>query len=134
MVTWPPKDWRALLALLFSIAGAVVLTIFVWWGVAQLLPGREGWAVGNEPQRLHTIRWILWIAAGAIAIVLIGLGMAINRRSFKGNFGKAGFDFEGGDESVPSTPAAAALKVAAAGDQAAEAIVQQSGEKPPGDM
>ena len=58
MTGWPPKDWRALLALVFSTLGAVVLTLFVWWGVAQLQPDSDGWQPGNEPARLFTIRWV----------------------------------------------------------------------------
>lgn len=122
MSGWPPKDWRALLALVFSILGAVVLTLFVWWGVAQLLPDSDGWRAANEPQRLYTIRWVLWIATGAIATVLIGLGMAINRRSFKGNIGKAGFDFEGGDEQFQEGAAKGAKLAADAAQDEATAL------------
>lgn len=110
-----------MLALVFSVLGAVVLTAFVWWGVYQLLPGVEGWREATEPQRLHTIRWVLWIATGALAGVLLGLGMAINRRSFKGNIGTAGFDFQGGDGDT-STPAGAAQATAAAAERTAEEI------------
>lgn len=106
MTGWPPKDWRALLALIFSVAGAVVLSLFVWWGVAQLLPDTEGWSKETEPARLYTIRWILWIATGSIGAVLIGLGMAINRRSFKGNVGGSGFEFQGGEGPDPVVGAA----------------------------
>lgn len=106
MSGWPPKDWRALLALIFSVAGAVVLSLFVWWGVAQLLPASDGWSKETEAGRLYTIRWILWISTGSIGAVLIGLGMAINRRSFKANVGGSGFDFQGGDGPDPVTDAA----------------------------
>jgi hypothetical protein len=119
---WPPKDWRALLALVFSIVGAVVLTVFLWYGFAQLLP-KDGWTERTEASRAYTARWVLWIVAGAIAAVLLGLGMAINRRSFKGNIGQAGFDFQGGDENA--SPAAAAQATAnAAGEKAAEIASQ----------
>jgi hypothetical protein len=122
---WPPKDWRALLALLFSVMGAVILTLFLWWATDQLQPD-GGWQPENEAQRLHTIRWILWIVAGSIGAVLIGLGMAINRRSFKGNIGGSGFDFEGGEPDT-STPAGAANAVASAAGAKAEQI---TGEAP----
>lgn len=98
--SWPPKDWRALVALVGSILGAVVLTAFVWWGVAALLPAGR-WSVGSEAERVITIRWVLWIAVGAIAVVLVGLGMAINRRSFRGKLGSAEVGFDGGDDAAP---------------------------------
>lgn len=101
-MSWPPKDWRALLALIGSIAGAAVLTAMVWWGCAVLLPSNE-WTSATEAHRLITIRWVLWIAVGAIAVVLVGLGMAINRRSFKGKIGAAEVDFAGGESEA--TPA-----------------------------
>lgn len=100
--SWPPKDWRALVALVGSILGAVVLTAFVWWGVAALLPAGR-WSVGSETERVITIRWVLWIAVGAIAVVLVGLGMAINRRSFRGKLGSAEVGFDGGDDDPPAT-------------------------------
>lgn len=99
-MSWPPKDWRALLALVGSIAGAAVLTALVWWGCAVLLPSAE-WTRATESERLITIRWVLWIAVGAIAVVLVGLGMAINRRSFRGRIGGAEVDFAGGDDAAP---------------------------------
>lgn len=98
--SWPPKDWRALVALVGSILGAVVLTAFVWWGVAALLPAGR-WSVSSEAERVITIRWVLWIAVGAIAVVLVGLGMAINRRSFRGKVGSAEIGFDGGDDAAP---------------------------------
>lgn len=110
MTSWPPKDWRALAALLFSVLGAGILTAFVWWGVAVLRPS-EGWSTASEAERAHTIRWVLWIATGSIGTVLIGLGMAINRRAFRGNIGSAGFDFEGGEaEAARETADAAKAK------------------------
>lgn len=96
-MTWPPKDWRALLALIFSVFGAFVLTLFVWWVIYKLMPD-QGWNVSTEADRAKTIRWVAWIAVGAIALVLLGLGMAINRRSFKGNLGGNNLEFSGGDE------------------------------------
>lgn len=97
MSAWPPRDWRALLALIGSIGGAAMLTVFVWWAYAQQLPG-GGWSSATEQVRAITTRWTLWIAVGTIAVVIVGLGMAINRRTIKGNLGKAGFEFDGGDE------------------------------------
>ena len=124
-MNWPPKDWRAMLALVFSVLGAAVLTAFVWWGSASLLPG-EGWSPANELHRLKTARWVLWISVGGVVVVLVGLGMAINRRSFKGTLGGSNFEFEGGDEP---TPAAAAQATADAAVREADAIAAQT-ERP----
>lgn len=94
---WPPRDWRALLALVFSVLGAVVLSLFVWWAYAQLLPA-AGWSPATEANRATTLRWTIWIAIGSIGLVLISLGMAINRRSLKMKSGDKSVEFEGGDE------------------------------------
>lgn len=97
MPSWPPQDWRKLLALVFSVMGAVVLTVFVWWGVAQLLPA-QGWTTASEANRATTIRWTLWIAMGSIGLVLTGLGMAINRRTLRAQWGDKSAQFDGGDD------------------------------------
>lgn len=115
MIGWPPRDLRALVALIFSVLGAAVLTAFVWWGYAQLLPN-AGWSIETESDRAHTLRWVLWIATGSIGVVLIGLGMAINRRRFSGNIGTNSVSFEGGDDA----PAAANAVADAARDKAEE--------------
>ncbi|MCY1672122.1 hypothetical protein OVA07_14030 [Novosphingobium sp. SL115] len=101
---WPPRDWRAFAALVFSVAGAVVLTGFVWWGVAQLLPA-EGWTERSEVNRATTIRWTLWIAVGSIGLVLLGLGFAVTPRKLQGKAGDKSFNFEGGEAERGETPA-----------------------------
>jgi hypothetical protein len=100
-MNWPPKDWRALIALLGSVAGAATLTILVAWGVSVLLPGARLWTDATEAHRAETIRWVLWIAVVTIGVIIIGLGFAINRRSFKGRLSREGasLDFEGGFEA-----------------------------------
>jgi hypothetical protein len=108
MSGWPPKDWRALLALLGSIGGAAMLTALVWWGCWMLMPASDVWTTGTEAQRAETIRWVLWICSGTISLVIIGLGFAVNRRSFRGKLGRDGasFGFEGGeyDDDYPPSP------------------------------
>lgn len=94
--TWPPRDWRAMVALLFSILGAVVLSAFVWWAYAQLLPGK-GWSAISEVNRATTLRWTVWIAIGAIGLVLLSMGMAINRRLLRARWGDKSAEFAGGD-------------------------------------
>jgi hypothetical protein len=97
---WPPKDWRALIALLGSIAGAAALTGFLAWGFWLNSTGQI-WTSATEELRAITNRWILWIAAGTIAVVIVGLGMAINRRTIRGKLGGASLDFEGGEADAP---------------------------------
>lgn len=96
-MNWPPKDWRALAALLFSVLGAVALTVLLWSLSAMLLP-REGWTAESETARVTTIRWVLWLSAACILLVLTGLGFAINRRRLSGKWGDRSLDWEGGDD------------------------------------
>lgn len=103
MTDWPPKDLRALIALLGSIAGAAVLTGVVLWGMWMLMPADRWWTAATEAHRVETIRIVLWIAAGTIALAIGGLGFAINRRSIRGKFGRDGAEFgmEGGEDELP---------------------------------
>lgn len=91
---WPPRDWRALLALAASVAGAAILTAHRAWLVAIL-------------ERARLFREIANIAYGdtvIIGLVLLALGYAISQRRFSGKFMGASFDTSGGDP-VPGTPA-----------------------------
>lgn len=97
---WPPKDWRALAALVFSVAGAVALTVLLWSLSGMLLPER-GWTPRSEAERVTTIRWVLWVSAFCILLVLTGLGFAINRRALRGRWGDKSLDWEGGDNDNP---------------------------------
>ncbi|WP_298164605.1 hypothetical protein [Novosphingobium sp.] len=105
---WPPRDWRKVLALIFSVAGAAFLTALVWWGMAALLPER-GWTVASEPDRAATLRWVLWIAIGGVVVVLFSLGMAINRRSLQAQWGDKRVDFSGGENSDDDAAPAAGV-------------------------
>lgn len=96
---WPPKDWRALLALVASIAGAGILTAFAAWIVWILWRG--GWPEATAPQRLDALAKSLLLALLIIGAVLLSLGLAINRRSIR--LGRDGFEASGGDEPPPQT-------------------------------
>lgn len=100
---WPPKDWRAFIALAASIAGAAVLTGYSIW-VIHLL--------ASFPITPETAPLLIGALAnsnyGLLAIVgavLLSLGLAINRRTLKGSIGTANFEASGGDD----TPAAATI-------------------------
>lgn len=94
---WPPKDWRALAALVFSVTGAVALTVLLWLLSGMLLPER-GWTPASEGERVTTIRWVLWICAFCILLVLTGLGFSASRRGLRGRWGDKSIDWEGGED------------------------------------
>lgn len=85
---WPPRDWRALLALLASIAGAGVLTLMLAWIVSML--DRRG-----QAGELANIAYGL---CGIIGAVILALGFAINKRSFSASAGPVSFTATGGDD------------------------------------
>ena len=94
---WPPRDWRAFAALVFSVLGAVALTVLIGLLAWMLMPA-QGWNILTEKARADTIRVIAWICAAAVLLVLTGLGFAINRRALRGRWGDKSLDWEGGDE------------------------------------
>lgn len=115
---WPPRDWRALLALVASVGGAGVLTVFSWRIVSILRNfGRD------DPNRREQVINILgnsnYGLLFIIGVVLISLGLAINRRSVKGSAFGASFEATGGDDAP-----AAAQTVAAAAQTTADAITE----------
>jgi chromate transport protein ChrA len=82
---WGARDWRALIALIFSIAGAAVLTGLLAWIIRTL-------------ERWHEAGAIASIAYGLLAIIgaiLLSLGLAINRRSIR--LSREGFEASGGE-------------------------------------
>lgn len=97
---WPPRDWRAIIALVASIAGAGVMTGFAAWLVWILWRG--GWPLATAGQRIAALATALLLVLATVAVVLVGLGMAINRRTARVT-GPAGFSFEasGGDDGAP---------------------------------
>lgn len=103
---WPPRDWRALIALLASIAGSAVLTGLLAWIIYLF----QIW-VRADP--LANIAYGLLAIIGA---VLLSLGLAINRRTLK--LSRDGFEASGGDEAT----VAAAEQVAGAAQDAAQDV------------
>ena len=96
LVQWPPRDWRALIALVASIIGAAVLTGFSIWLVRLLV----GFARADPSVRIEVIRALATSNYGLLTIigaVLLSLGLAINRRSVKGSAFGASFEAQGGD-------------------------------------
>lgn len=94
--SWPPRDWRALIALTASIVGAAVLTGFSIWLITLLV----SFARSDASVRMAVIRALATSNYGLLAIigaVLLSLGLAINRRSVKGSAFGASFEAAGGE-------------------------------------
>jgi hypothetical protein len=96
---WPPRDWRALLALLASVLGAAVLTGFAAWIVWIFWTWR-----GFDQVRLDALAKALFGLLFIVGVVIVGLGMAINKRSVKGSFFGANFEAQGGDDDPAPRP------------------------------
>lgn len=92
---WPPRDWRALLALVASVAGSASLTGFAGWLVWILWQG--GWPIATAEMRIGILGKALLLSLGGSLVVLISLGLAINRRSVK--VGRDGIEVSGGDDA-----------------------------------
>lgn len=101
---WPPRDWRALLALAASIGGAATLTAFAG-GLVWIL-WRGGWPERTADARVALLGQALLGTLAIIGIVLVSLGMAINKRSVKGKMLGAEFEAEGGGDDAPPMVAA----------------------------
>ena len=94
---WPPRDWRALIALPASIVGAAVLTGCSIWLVTLLVSfGRTDASVRMEV--VHALATSNYGLLAIIGAVLLSLGLAINRRSVKGSAFGASFEAAGGEE------------------------------------
>lgn len=81
----PVKSLLALIALLASIAGAAVLTLNRVW-LIQILERAKAWADIADIAKLDTL---------ILGLILLSLGLAINRRSFK--ITRQGIEAEGGE-------------------------------------
>ena len=97
---WPPRDWRALLALLASIVGSASLTAFAA-GIVWIL-WRGGWSAVTAEQRIELLGKALLLSLLGGLIVLVSLGLAINRREIR--VSRQGFEMSGGDDPDPSNP------------------------------
>jgi membrane protein required for beta-lactamase induction len=91
--TWPPRDWRALIALFASIGGAIMLTVLLAWVIRIF----QNWHI---PDPLANIAYGL---LAIIGIILMSLGLAINRRSVKASGLGFSLDATGGDDAATPT-------------------------------
>jgi hypothetical protein len=121
---WTARDWRAMAALVASIAGAAMLTWFAWWLtdmlsdfatrlISELVRDREARPEvgGVLVTIINALAWCLKLLMGGIIAVLLAMGLAINPRRLR--FGKDGLDMSGGDEPSPATIAGASAGAAA---------------------
>jgi hypothetical protein len=103
--TLTPRDWRGLIALIASIAGAAVLTVFSVWVVRLLV----AFARGDPAIRLGVIRALANSNYGLLIIIgsiLLSLGLAINRRSLRASAFGASIEADGGDGNPGAEDAA----------------------------
>lgn len=89
-----PRDWRASVALVSSILGSIALTVFA--AVLVYIMWKGGWSADTATQRIEILGTTLMLALAGSLLVLITLGLAINRRSIK--FGRDGFEASGGED------------------------------------
>lgn len=100
---WPPRDLRAAFALIASVLGAATLTAFAAWIVWILWRG--GWPATTAPDRIAALAKALLGVLFIVGIVLISLGLAINKRTVKASALGATFEAEGGDDPDPPSTA-----------------------------
>ena len=99
---WPPRDWRAMISLIFTIGGSVAASGFIVWLV--LIVWKGGWSAAMESERLRILSVALFGALAIITIDRISLGFAINRRRISGTFAGASFEASGGDDDELPPP------------------------------
>lgn len=81
------KEWLALIAIVASIVGAGVLTVHRIWLIKLLVAAKQFAKIGD----------IAFLDTVIIGLVILGLGLAINRRTVKGSIGPANFEASGGE-------------------------------------
>ncbi len=94
---WPPRDLRAFIALTASIGGSIALTGFAAAVVAILWLGT--WPSSTAELRIGLLGNALMLSLAGSLLVLISLGLAINKRSVK--LTRDGLDVSGGEDASP---------------------------------
>ena len=92
---WSPRDWRAMIALWASIAGAGIITGLVIWTVRMVraIGLSSPLLVARALDAIANFTYGLLLILGAI---LLSLGLAINRRSFAAKAFGASIEASGG--------------------------------------
>ena len=100
-----PRDLRAFIALIASIGGTMALTVVVIWLI--YIFWRGGWSNGTELARIDKLGLIAVLVTVIMGVVMVSLGLAINRRTVKGSAFGASFEAEGGDDAPAAAQAVA---------------------------
>jgi hypothetical protein len=95
-----PRDLRAFIALIASIGGTMALTLVVIWIV--WIFWRGGWSAGTELARIDKLGLIAILVTVIMGVVMVSLGLAINRREVKASAFGATFEASGGED--PAVP------------------------------
>ena len=94
---WSSREWRAMIALWASIAGAAVLTGFSAWLVVLIVRfARNDRLLGARA--LDALAYSNYGLLLVIGAVLLSLGLAINRRSVKASAFGAHIEAGGGED------------------------------------
>lgn len=110
---WPPRDLRAFIALCASVGGSIALTGFAAAIVVILWQG--AWPVATAPLRIDLLGKALMLSLAGSLLVLISLGLAINKRSVK--LTRDGLDVSGGEDSSPVVTTTTTTAVSAQGTE-----------------
>lgn len=124
-----PRDLRAFIALWASIGGTMALTVVIVWLI--WIFWRGGWGNGTELARIDKLGLIAVLITVIMGVVMVSLGLAINRRSVKGSAFGASFEATGGDDATISNVAAAAAGAAAGAVAASPPSAKQTDEPGP---
>lgn len=114
------RDLRANIALVAQIGGAIALTAGLVGIILILWVG--GWSKGTEAARIDKIGLIGVLVTVIMGVVMVSLGLVINRRSVKGSAFGASFEATGGEEDAPSVSSATVAAAAAGAVTGAAAV------------
>lgn len=106
--SWPPRDWRKLLAMMFLSGGGVALTVFAW-RTTTLVADRSK----DDPWPLA---YSLYGVLGLVGIVLLSLGWVIGKTALSGTVAGASFNVSGGESDAPAAAQAVADSAQATAD------------------
>lgn len=117
MTTWPPRDWRKLLAMILLAGGGMALTVFAW-RTTTLVADRS---VGDP----WPLAYSLYGALGLLGIVLLSLGWVIGKTAVSGSVAGASFNVSGGESDGPAAAEKVASDVKDAADQSVAEVKGQ---------
>jgi hypothetical protein len=92
--SWPPRDWRMLLALLFLGGGGFAMTVFAW---------RLATLTAEKSTSPWPVAYALYGALGLIGIVLTGFSYVLGKRAWNFKAGRDGVEgsTSGGEDDPP---------------------------------